>query len=33
VKGEQVLFYKPTPKACEACHSSGVPKQTTPGSA
>ena len=23
VNGEQVLFYKPTPKACEACHSNG----------
>jgi hypothetical protein len=32
VNGEDVLFYKPTPKACEACHSNGVPKQTTPGS-
>ena len=31
VNGEQVLFYKPTPKACEACHSNGVPKLTTPG--
>jgi hypothetical protein len=33
VNGEQVLFYKPTPKACEACHSTGVPKQTTPPAA
>jgi hypothetical protein len=31
VNGEQVLFYKPTPKACEACHSNGVPKPATPG--
>jgi hypothetical protein len=31
VNGDQVLFYKPTPKACEACHSNGVPKPTTPG--
>jgi hypothetical protein len=31
VNGDQVLFYKPTPKACEACHSNGVPKATTAG--
>jgi len=30
VNGEQVLFYKPTPKACEACHATGVPKQSAP---
>ena len=30
VNGEQVLFYKPTPKACEACHATGVPKQPAP---
>jgi hypothetical protein len=32
VAGALVLFYKPTPKACEACHSNGVPKATSPGS-
>jgi len=26
VAGEPVLFYKPTPRACEACHGSTVPK-------
>jgi hypothetical protein len=26
VNGEMVLFYKPTPKECAACHSNGVPK-------
>jgi hypothetical protein len=28
VKETLVLFYKPTPKACEACHAGGVPKAT-----
>ncbi len=26
VDGEMVLFYKPTPKECSACHSDGVPQ-------
>jgi nitrate/TMAO reductase-like tetraheme cytochrome c subunit len=26
VSGLDVLYYKPTPKNCEACHSSGIPK-------
>jgi hypothetical protein len=26
VNGKEVLFYKPTPVACEACHGSNVPK-------
>ncbi len=26
VNGQQVLFYKPTPKACADCHSNGIPK-------
>ncbi len=29
VNGESVL-YKPTPRACEACHSTGVPKLNKP---
>lgn len=26
VNGTMVLFYKPTPKACEACHGTSIPK-------
>jgi len=32
VDGNTVLFYKPTPTACEACHGSGVPRPTHTGS-
>jgi hypothetical protein len=28
VGGNLVLFYKPTPTACEVCHNTGVPKMT-----
>ena len=28
VDGNLVLFYKPTPKACEACHTGTIPKAT-----
>src|SRR5262249_48385630 len=28
VEGNEVLFYKPTPTKCEACHDGGVPKMT-----
>lgn len=28
VNGNLVLFYKPTPTACEACHSTGLPKSS-----
>ncbi len=27
VEGQMVLFYKPTPKECAACHSDGVPQE------
>jgi hypothetical protein len=30
VNGEPVLFYKPTPTACDACHGSDIPKTPDP---
>jgi len=26
VNGNDVLFYKPTPKNCDACHGASIPK-------
>ena len=31
VNGNEVLFYKPTPKTCEACHGGSIPKPKASG--
>jgi hypothetical protein len=31
VEGNEVLFYKPTPKNCDACHGASIPKPKVSG--